>query len=247
MVMSAIVAVLPAAQGNRAANRGNRDAAPAICTMIADLPLQELSASEQAGLLFMREEEKLARDVYAALYGVWGLTAFENIGHAEQNHMDAIKFLLDRYGLADPAGSDAPGAFRNAQLQALYGEFVARGARSLVDALQAGAEIEDLDIFDLERAIQGTDNQDLGLVYRNLQKGSRNHLRAFSSLLEANGSSYSAHFIEASLLALILSSPHETGPNGADGRGCDLSGRSGGSANRQGGPATPPGWSNCRP
>ena len=40
------------------------------------------------------------------LYKMWGLTIFSNIASSEQKHMDAIKTLLDRYGLDDPAAEE---------------------------------------------------------------------------------------------------------------------------------------------
>jgi len=54
-------------------------------------------------LTYIREEEKLARDVYLYLYDMWGSSIFDNISVSEQAHMDAIKTLIDRYGLDDPA------------------------------------------------------------------------------------------------------------------------------------------------
>ncbi|MGI9258025.1 MAG: DUF2202 domain-containing protein, partial [Gammaproteobacteria bacterium] len=43
-----------------------------------------LSVAEEAGILFMREEEKLARDVYLALGEQWGMNVFDNISSSEQ-------------------------------------------------------------------------------------------------------------------------------------------------------------------
>ena len=63
----------------------------------------ELDATEAAGLTFMREEEKLARDVYQNFYPLWNATLFNNIGQSEQQHFEAIGELLDRYRLDDPA------------------------------------------------------------------------------------------------------------------------------------------------
>jgi hypothetical protein len=64
--------------------------------------VSELSAEEAASLLFMREEEKLARDVYNTLSATWGIQSFSIIASSEQRHMDEIKVLLDRYALTDP-------------------------------------------------------------------------------------------------------------------------------------------------
>jgi hypothetical protein len=180
-------------------------------TMIASLPKQDLSVAEAAGLTRLREEEKLARDVYTKLYATWGSRIFGNIAQSEQRHFDALKVLLDRYGLDDPAANNAAGVFTNAELQALYGDLVARGQVSLAAALRIGATIEDLDIHDLEIALAAADNDDLKIIYQNLQKGSRNHMRTFVGQLEALGESYAAQYISAAALAEILASLHESG------------------------------------
>jgi rubrerythrin len=93
----------------------------------------------------------------------------------------------------------------------LYDELVAQGSASLVDALQVGATVEDLDIFDLENLLQDADNQDVRIVFLNLIKGSRNHLRSFASQLSKNGSSYEAQYISRDYLSRILESSQETG------------------------------------
>lgn len=137
-----------------------------------------LTEQEAADLLFMREEEKLARDVYTALYATWQYPAFQNIAASEQKHMDAVKVLLDTYGLTDPALT--PGKFTDPALQALYDQFVAQGSVSLTEALKVGASIEEIDIRGLQTRIAQTDNSDIQWVYNSLLKGSANHLKAFT-------------------------------------------------------------------
>jgi hypothetical protein len=139
-----------------------------------------LTPEESAALIYMREEEKLARDVYTALYDQYGLRIFSNISGAEAQHMSAVKVLLDRYGVADPAEGKAVGEFTNPELQALYDQLVAEGSKSLQDALQVGVTIEKTDIQDLEERLDGTDQWDIQRVFGNLLRGSNNHLRAFS-------------------------------------------------------------------
>jgi hypothetical protein len=180
-------------------------------TLIASVPKQALDATEAAELNYMREEEKLARDVYIKLYSKWATRIFGNISQSEQRHCDALKLLLDRYGLEDPAANKAVGVFQNSGLQTLYTDLVAQGEASLSAALRVGATIEDLDIRDLEKALAATDNNDLKIVYQNLQRGSRNHMQTFISQLEAQGESYAAQYISAATLAEILSSPFDAG------------------------------------
>jgi len=143
----------------------------------------DLNAAETESLLYVREEEKLAKDVYSALYAKWSLAVFQNISRSEQTHMDAIMTLLDRYGLADPASSQA-GMFNDPTLQRLYTELDAGGNLSLGDALKAGAAIEEIDILDLQSRLAQVDNPDIIQVFNNLLNGSFNHLRAFVSALK---------------------------------------------------------------
>jgi hypothetical protein len=188
--------------------------APAPCdALIAymdTLPTDSLSDAEKAGLQFTREEEKLARDVYIALAAEWGHRSFTNIAAAEQAHMDAVKFLLDRYAVPDPAEGKALGVFSDIQLQTLYTSLLENGLSSLPNALATGATIEDMDIFDSVRLLAQSDNADIDALYQNLAKGSRNHLRSFASQLDANGATYVPQFISAADFEAIVTTPLET-------------------------------------
>ena len=173
-----------------------------------------LSAEEIAGLQFMREEEKLARDVYLTLYQKWGLAIFNNIANSEATHMAAVKTLLDRYGIADPAAGTAVGVFADASLQALYNQLVAQGSQSLAAALKAGGAIEEVDIRDLQVRIAGTTHADVKTVYSNLLNGSYNHLRAFARTLKIQtGEVYQPQYLDAATYQSIMS-----GSNGRRGR-----------------------------
>ena len=57
-------------------------------------PSKPLTAADAAGLQYMREEEKLARDVYTLLGDRYDVRVFDNIARAESRHMAAIKRLL---------------------------------------------------------------------------------------------------------------------------------------------------------
>jgi len=140
-----------------------------------------LSPAEESSLLYMREEEKLARDVYVALYDKWGLAVFDNISRSEQTHMDAIKTLLDRYNLEDPALG--PGLFSNLKIQKMYDDLIAMGTVSVTEALNVGVIIETTDIEDLSDGLGITVHKDIKRVYQNLMAGSENHLTAFQSEL----------------------------------------------------------------
>lgn len=145
---------------------------------LSQYPIGVLTPEEEEWILYMAEEEKLARDVYLNYYDKWGSQVFSNIAGSEQTHMDSMALLIDRYGLENPV-NDERGVFTNQDLQAVYNDLVSSGAVSEIDALKNSAYIEELDIVDLDDAIASTDKQDLILVYNNLRSGSENHLRAF--------------------------------------------------------------------
>jgi hypothetical protein len=193
---------------------GNARFTPPIVGYVQNLPAQQLSPQEKNSLLHMREEEKLARDVYLTLYKKWRIPVFRNIAKSEAWHMQMIKLLLDKYHLPDPVlrTGNRIGYFTNPKLQSLYNQLVAQGGKSLIDALKVGATIEDLDIKDLQDGEKETDNRDIQLVYRNLEKGSRNHMRAFVGWLRRYRVSYTPKYISPAYYRRIISTPWERGP-----------------------------------
>lgn len=166
-------------------------------------PAAVLSADEADTLLWMREEEKLAHDVYESLDMQWHLVVLERIAVSEQRHFDAIGDKIERYALTDPA-LPGLGAFSDPDLQALYESLLASGLESSVQALVVGATIEDLDISDLLLAIEETDEPDLQRTYGYLLEGSKNHLRAFVSRLRALGLDYEPQYIDPLLFDAIV-------------------------------------------
>ena len=183
---------------------GNEEARTTEINKIKNSPLLPISEEDKDTLIYMREEEKLARDVYLILYEKWGANIFNNISKSEQRHMDMVKVLLDKYNLTDPITNDSIGVFTDENLQKLYNDLVAQGSDSLVDALRVGATIEDVDIYDLENAMSETENADIIEVYTKLRNGSENHMRAFHRELQANGVGYEAQYISSDRLEEIL-------------------------------------------
>lgn len=181
----AILAAVPlwAQIGQGSGNGQSGASGPNPRTGIVSTPLSD---AEAEFLLHLREEEKLARDVYEALYAKWGYVVFSNIAESEQRHFDAMGNLISKYGLKDPA-SAVRGSFENEALQVFYNQLVAQGYVSLVDALKSGVAIEATDIRDLGAALKATDNMDVLSVYANLLRGSKRHLSAFESHLEILG------------------------------------------------------------
>lgn len=154
-----------------------------------------LSAAEEATLIHLREEEKLARDVYAEMYDAWAYKVFLNISGSEQNHMDAMLKMLDKYEVTDPVGNNLPGEFTDGALSSLYTTLVNRGETSLLEAFMVGAYIEEMDIIDLQAALLETDNTSLTKSYSNLLAASRNHLRTFVSHVKNLGEDYEAQLM----------------------------------------------------
>ena len=150
---------------------------------------------EEKDLLFMREEEKLARDVYIFAYSQWGNTVFDSISESEQEHTDKILALLVKYNLEDPA-LEAEGEFNDEELQHLYNDLIGEVQNSEISALYVGTAIEEIDIIDILDAIERTDNRDIKTVYGNLLDGSKSHLRAFVKVLETRGIVYEPRFID---------------------------------------------------
>ena len=182
------------------------------------LPKEPLSPKEKAWLLKMREEEKLAHDVYFTILQRWPLRAFENITNSEQKHMDMVKALLDKYGLKDPVKGLGMGYFKSKEFSELYSEMVKRGMKNFGEAIKVGAEIEELDIHDLQQALKEVDNQDVKLVFQNLMKASRNHLRIFSNWLKKIGENYQPKYISKEEYQKTISTPIERGPVDINGK-----------------------------
>jgi len=168
---------------------------------------QTLIESDKTALLFMLEEEKLARDTYMYLDDLWSINQFSNIKNSEQTHMNVIEDLLiqnDIEYIILPLGE-----FENQALQDFYNQFVIDGAVNQANALQIGATIEDLDIVDLQDYMNATTNTSLIAVFNSLQCGSRNHLRSFVLGIENGGNTYTPQFLTQEDYNSIISESNE--------------------------------------
>lgn len=180
-----------------------------IQTAVTGLPVETLEPAEKERILFIREEEKLAYDVYQTMFDTYGVKIFQNIPNSELSHMEAMLTIIKKYQLVDPMDANPRGVFADAALQALYISLVTQGSGSLLAAYQVGAKIEELDIHDLNMSIAVTNNQDVRLVYDFLNKGSRNHLRSFFKNLSNAGGTYSPIYITKAEFDAIVTSPTE--------------------------------------
>jgi hypothetical protein len=166
-----------------------------------------LTENDKEGLLYMLEEEQLARDTYTYLDSLWANMPFANIKGSEQTHMDAIKSLLDANNVSYtilPAGQ-----FTELKLQEYYNQFIKNGSLSLTNALKIGATIEDLDIVDLKEYIDSTTNQSVIDVFNNLECGSRNHLRSFNNSIAGQNETYTPQFLSIEEFNSIINSDKE--------------------------------------
>lgn len=167
-----------------------------------------LSQLEIDDLLFLREEEKLARDVYLFSYDKYGETIFNSISQSEQQHMNSVLTLLNTYGIADPASSER-GVFTNQALQSLYDDLTNQSNISFLEALKVGATIEDLDLNDIHEDESNTTKEAILDVYEKLSCGSRNHLRSYINQLVLNGESYVPQFISLAEFTEVINSESE--------------------------------------
>ena len=139
-----------------------------------------LSTGETAAVTYMREEEKLAREVYVKLAGTSGNPVFTRIAASEQRHMDALGRVITRYGLTDPTPGKTAGQFDNQTLQQLYNQLIAKGSSSPAAAVEVGRSIEKLDIADLNSREATSNHTDVRWIFQQLERGSNMHLRAFN-------------------------------------------------------------------
>lgn len=169
-----------------------------------------LTNDEEIFLLALREDERVARDLYKSLYKLYKNESFKRIYEAETSHMKAIGSLLSFYGVSYP-DSAALGVFENADDQALYNDLLAKGDDSLTVALKTGAYLEEVNISDYTKLIPNISNQNIQLVVNHLLKGSRNHLRMFIRLLAKAGVTYEPTVLDSVSYTAIIQTPVEKG------------------------------------
>jgi hypothetical protein len=162
-----------------------------------------ITDAEKTGLYLMREEEKMARDVYSFFYTKFNYRVFGNITKSENAHTSAVLRLITYFGLTDPAVATVA-VFKDPTLQALYNKFTTE-ATTVDQALKTGAFIEEYDIADLKKLIAETQNNDIKLVYGNLLRGSEFHLKAFTGVLKLRGIVYFPTIITVEEYNIIIS------------------------------------------
>ncbi len=166
-----------------------------------------LTEDEKLAIIHMREEEKMARDIYRELSKTTKSKAFVNIPVSENRHMDVFDQLIDRYDLEDPVKDESEqGVFTNTKFTKLYKELTEKGKKSDKDAFEVGAMVEDINMANLIKYGNVTDKKDLKLAYSTLLKQSKHHMSAFYRNLKRVGGDFNPKYItEAQLLEAVNS------------------------------------------
>ena len=184
--MSTTVRVTAAALGVGALLAGGM----AVSQASASTTTASTSATDSgvaSALSFSREEERMARDLYAALADKYdGARPFSMITNSEDRHFDAVGTLIERYAVADPATGKAVGKYSIPAIQDLYDGWLAEGTTSLEDAYRVGVELEQRDIADLNTSIAADLPADVDTVFGQLLKGSQNHLAAYQRAVDGD-------------------------------------------------------------
>ena len=167
----------------------------------------QLTDAEVNGILSLREEEKVAYDVYTVMFEKYESKVFKNIAENEKEHMNKIKELIDQFNLTDPiAGTiDQKGVFSNKKMQTMYDEMILGGNYGLLDALRAAARFEETDIVDLRKYLSSASDQSVINVYLNLESGSQDHLRSLVKYIEDEGISYKPSYLSKEDFDKIMS------------------------------------------
>lgn len=184
MVVSGLVACGDAENVDAVVEASGLHGTPGNAATSATSPTAEVTDEMLDDLIFLRQEEKLARDVYLTLSEFYQVGVFASIAQSEQTHMDTILKMLEKRNVADPVAGMGIGEFQDEHFVELYETLVLRGMQSQEAALGVGVAIEELDIEDITERLANNPPPDVARVYTALRDGSYNHLVAFTSLLD---------------------------------------------------------------
>ena len=175
--------------------------------VIIDGPVSKISQELANTLAYMGNEERLAYDVYNALYDKYPKQTFTNIAtKGEYQHVSLVQELIQKYKLSDDVNFTnvdlpesgylytaiedmEPGVYDVSAIQGLYADLMAM-ATNETEALKVGCRIEVIDIMDLDHDIllaEAEDAADIIEVFKILRAGSYNHYWAFDGALQSEG------------------------------------------------------------
>lgn len=207
-----------------AAGPGSAAGAPA-----RDESAGKLDFNEQTHLVFICEEEKLARDVYHLFDRRFpDLGVFAELEAGKESSRCAVEKLLRQYRVSIPRVNENVGVFS----WGIYGRYFTekflvvsnQGSMNPLSALYAGAFLEELNILDIEQCpkvivdidngikdaascgMQYTDNPAIRAAYDELLAESRRHLRILVNNIEqrTGPGSYRAQLLKPDELASVL-------------------------------------------
>lgn len=140
-----------------------------------------LTKEQESYLQYLIQEEKLARDVYTAMYELRWIQKFDNILHSEDNHQEILAKVLLDYTIPNPTIDMKMGEFEDSELQKLYDTLVLQWKQSAQEALRVWITIENRDIADIESMITWyAAYPDISQALMRLLEWSKRHLAAFS-------------------------------------------------------------------
>lgn len=142
-------------------------------------PSGDLTAAQRDGLVTMVQEETLALDLYTAFAERYDDPVFDRVAASETRHVEAVRGLLETYGLTDPTVGAEPGELADPALASMYDDLLARGEASVAAAYEVGRTVEEDDLARLAEAGAGVTAPDVAHVYAQLTTASERHLAAF--------------------------------------------------------------------
>jgi hypothetical protein len=174
---------------------------PCTTDPVMTVPSTGLTKEAAGALAHMWNEEKLAKDIYLAMYDLTGNQTFYNIAsQSETQHQESVQNLIAAYDLnildpdygtgysADALAAYGPGQYSIDAIKDLYDALYAKGSQSEVDALQVGCMVEVTDINDLDDELAKVqDYSNITTTFEFLRDGSYNHYWAFDRALKAIG------------------------------------------------------------
>lgn len=174
---------------------------------VIDESISNISQELSNTLAYMGNEERLAYDVYNALYVKFGNKTFNNIAtNGEYEHIASVQKLIQKYKYSDdvsftnvdleplgymntPIEEMVPGVYDVSAIQDMYDSLMAM-ATNEIEALKVGCRIEVIDIIDLTHDIalaEAEEAKDIAKVFTMLRAGSYNHYWAFDKALQNDG------------------------------------------------------------
>lgn len=169
----------------------------------------DLTADEIEFVYAVREDEKVARDLYTAFFEKYSLKTFSNISRSEANHMRAVEILLEYYEIDFPAAGEY-GVFEDSARQAIYDSLLAKGNTAL-EGFRVMAQLEEENIVSYRNVLSDITNPNIKIVIENLGKASENHFKAAIRQITALGGTYAPKLMNQEEYKAMIAKGFEQG------------------------------------